>query len=385
MRLRPDMSFDILGPARSALRSQPELISPDVFTSERVRWIELPIVPNALVTRYDFNFSAISAALRGTHYDIAYINDPLLLRAYMAVFHVIGGRRPRFVVHSHFIDNPEQPKFPISASLWMGQLEAACRADYNFWQCESALNTFLQSAQRWLSREQLCSIRAKSRPWDDGYSRAEIRMTPDLSNVRFDVNELQRIASTSVVLFVPNRVGGMGRSSDYTNCGKFLYELLPSIRESCNGGLTIIAGNPSQKFSNAELVTDCGVHDLVPDALNRDELRCVMRAAHVVVGLYDQDAYGGTASREAIELGAAPLWLDLNEYALLATRAGFPWLAKPDFTDIASVAGSIVERIRHKDPAFVCQRDRLLAMVRSTCSYEATTPDVMHDLTGDES
>jgi hypothetical protein len=96
---------------------QPETISPDVFASGRVRWIEIPIIANALVTRYDFNFTAIAAALRGTQYDLVYVNDPMLLRSYMAVFHTLGGKRPRFVVHSHFIDNPESPKLQKNSNV----------------------------------------------------------------------------------------------------------------------------------------------------------------------------------------------------------------------------------------------------------------------------
>lgn len=384
LRLHTGMRFDVLGPHRGALRMQPETISPDVFASGRVRWIEIPIIANALVTRYDFNFTAIAAALRGTQYDLVYVNDPMLLRSYMAVFHTLGGKRPRFVVHSHFIDNPESPKFPTDASLWMGQLEAACRADYNFWQCESALNTFLSSAQGWLSREKLTDVRRRSRPWDDGYSQAEINVTPDVSQLRFQPNELRRLAASSTVLFVPNRVGSRGRSSDYTNCGKFLFELLPSIRDAYAGRLTVIAGNPSQKFSNIELVTECGVHDLVPDALNRDELRFVMRESHIVVGLYDQDAYGGTASREAIELGATPLWIDTNEYALLAGRAGFSYLARPDFSDIAHVAARIASGISDGDAELHAASARLRSVVRRTCSYESTTQDVLTDLVGQQ-
>jgi len=144
----------------------------------------------------------------------------------------------------------------------------------------------------------------------------------------------------------------------------------------------VIAGNPSQKFSNAELVTECGVHDLVPDALNRDELRYVMRLAHVVVGLYDQDAYGGTASREAIELGAVPLWIDNYEYSLLAGRATFEPLARPDFSDIVDVAERIILGVRGKDPALLAATSRLKNVVQHTCSYEMTTPNVLSDLIG---
>jgi hypothetical protein len=126
------------------------------------------------------------------------------------------------------------------------------------------------------------------------------------------------------------------------------------------------------------------VHDLVPDALNRDELRFVMRESHIVVGLYDQDAYGGTASREAIELGATPLWIDTNEYALLAGRAGFSYLARPDFSDIAHVAARIASGISDGDAELHAASARLRSVVRRTCSYESTTQDVLTDLVGQQ-
>ena len=175
------------------------------------------------------------------------------------------------------------------------------------------------------------------------------------------------------MIFVPNRVGGRGRSSDYTNCGKFLFDLLPAIRERSGGELTIIAGNPSQKFSNAELVTSCGVHDLIPDAPNRDELKMIMRTSNIVVGLYSDDQYGGTASREAIELGATPLWIDNHEYSLLAKRADFKLLAKDDFSDIVDVAARLITAVRDEDQELRHATSRLRDVVRNTCSYESTT------------
>jgi len=393
LKLSRDLRVTVLGPKRDRLRTQPEDVSQDVFGDVRVSYVEQRLIPNALATRYDFDMLDMARALRldeqkvgiDEPYDVAYINDPMHLRNYMALFMLYGKRRPRFVVHSHFIDNPESPKFPADASLWYGQLEAAARADYNFWQCASALNVFLGSAQRFLTRDQLTLIRKKSEPWDDGYSASEIRAPFDERNIRFDLGKLRAAHDSSVVLFVPNRVGVKGRSSDYTNCGRFLFEILPTIRASlvsASPNITIIAGNPSQKISNAELAASCGTMTLVPDALNRDELKAVMSLSHIAVGLYDQDSYGGTASREAIELGCVPLWIRNYEYSRLALASGFSRLARPDFSDMTDFAVSLIRSVAARDEALRLERERLARIVREQCSYEATTSRAAERLFG---
>lgn len=392
LKLRQNISVFITGPQRNTLKTQPEVVSHDVMCDSRVHYIPITLIPNALATRFDFNVLEIATALKLREqkakiekpFDIVYINDPMHLRNFAAMFFLYGAKRPRFVVHSHFIDNPECPKFPTDVSLWLGQLEAAQKADWNFWQCASAYNVFLQSARQFLTAKQISVISKKSTPWDDGYSASEMQTEPDLRNVRFDVNALKSLRENELILFVPNRVGGRGRSSDYTNCGKFLFDILPQIKAASHLKFSVIAGNPSQKFSNKELQDECGVLPLVADSFNRDELKVVMQHSHIIVGLYDQDTYGGTASREGIELGCAPLWNRNFEYFRLALASGYlNYLCKADFSDIVNSTIKLMHNIKHKDQTFLGAQKQLQEIVREQCSFERTTQYCIQHLFGE--
>lgn len=61
LKLKPDIVIDILGPKRDTLITQPEFISPDIFTNVNVNWIEIDLIPNAVITRFDFDFDNIAA------------------------------------------------------------------------------------------------------------------------------------------------------------------------------------------------------------------------------------------------------------------------------------------------------------------------------------
>lgn len=405
-----ELNVDVLGPKRNQLRTQPEELNPELFADNRVRYVEIGIVPNALATRYDFNFEEISHALAlDAHktalvlrYDYVYINDPMHLRNFKAMFSLKAGYQPKFIVHSHFVDNPEAPKFPTDASLWLGQCEAAIRADYNFWQCESALSTFLTSMSNTFKHSVVNDVAEKSTPYDDGYSIAEITSPVNLSKVRIDMMRFDELTKNKTIIFVPNRVGGMGRSSDYTNCGKFMFELLPLLRKQ-RQDFVVIAGNPSQKFSNSELEMICGDNGyikLTEDGFTRDEYKWVAAKSHIVVGLYKDDAYGSTASRECIELGCLPLWLCVNEYKLLATQAGnYPYVVNFDFGNFVSVAENMLRMfagievynvgVTTMTPYLRAQEHNnitseklkaLQAIVRSCCSYEHTTQNALKQI-----
>lgn len=379
----PDVKIDVLLPKRSGFRTQPESINPDLPWGDRLFVVEVNVVPNALATRYNFNVEETINALklRTSHYayDAVYVNDPMHLRNLKAAFHLGGRQQPKFYVHSHFVDVPSCPKFPTDASLWLGQCEAAVKADWNFWQCESAMREFEVEARKIYRDEVVDDIMKKSSPWDDGYSYTEITSPPNMSNVRFDPDVLNKLSSAGKkIIFVPNRIGGLGRSSDYTNCGKFMFEILPKLREArpLDNDYVVIAGNPSQKILNSELQEMCGKWgyvNLVPDALTRDEFKVVARCADVAVGLYDKDTYGGTAARECIELGCLPLWIDVNEYSKIAREASASHLlAKPDFSDLHTKLSYILD---HIDEGRVCLSDvvHLRSVVRQKCSYESTT------------
>lgn len=407
LKLNPDLYIDVTGPDMDEGHEQcithPVDVNPDLWErygcdgENRLNYIGYRILPNALVTRYDFDWPTVAIALdlgmqkigRKPKYDVVYVNDPMQLRNLKAVFHVIGGYQPRFVVHSHFIDDPSCPKFPKEASLWLGQCEAAIRADYNFWQCGSSMDVFFKEMREFFTPSVVEYVRQKSSPWDDGYSSEEINVPVNMDNLRFDPSIFDRWKSERKrVIFVPNRIGGRGKSSDYTNCGKFMFDVLPQLAAQRIGkGLNVetdfvvIAGNPSQKFLNPELEAECGKHgyvSLVPDAFNRDEFRFVAKNSDIAVGLYDADSYGGTAARECIDLGCVPLWIDKYEYSRLAREAGYDgFLAQVDFSDLAKTAGRLLTALSDRDPSLFDAVKKLQRVVKDRCSYESTTPIAM--------
>jgi len=383
LKILPDLKIDVMGPLLDQLITSPYHLNKDLFESyeDRLRYVPHRIMPNALATRFDFDFTGLSDILNlrdpETRPDVVYLNDPMHLRNFKALFEVNVKQQPKFFVHSHFIDNPECPKFPTDASLWLGQCEAALRADYNFWQCESSMNVFFESFSKTYNETSLNIVKSKSSPWDDGYSSEEINSKIDFSNVRFNIDHFKNITKDKIVIFVPNRIGGQGRSSDYTNCGKFMFEILPKLREKRND-FVVIAGNPNQKFSNEELTSMCGHNgyvSIVPNALTRDEFKLVVKNSHISVGLYDQDSYGGTVARECVDLGCLPLWLDNYEYSTIARDAGYRYLARPDFSNIVDVASGLIDRVKVDGGLWRgIIVDELRKVVRQRCSYEKTTP-----------
>lgn len=400
LKLNPELDITVMGPnlgndgRERQVITDPWDINPDLWSKfgyegeNRLHYFEHNIIANALVTRYDFNWTTLARGLnlgmqkigQEPKWDVVYVNDPMHLRNFRAMFHVVGGYQPFFAVHSHFIDNPECPKFPTEASLWLGQCEAAIKADFNFWQCESAMEVFFESMGKQFQSHIVDAVRAKSLPWDDGYSVEEINSPINEKNLRFDIKRLKAWRKEGkAIIFVPNRIGGRGRSSDYTNCGKFMFELLPELRKR-RQDFVVLAGNPSQKFFNYELEAECGPHgyvSLVPDAFNRDEFKCVARHSSIAVGLYDQDSYGGTAARECVELGCLPLWLDNYEYSSIA-RGGYPFLARADFSDLVDVAEFMLKVINEGDGRTASRwLLHLQKVIRERCSYEATTPAAM--------
>lgn len=394
LRLNQELDITVMGPRIDQLITSPFGVNPDLWLrhgldgDDRLHYVEQTILPNALATRYDFNWEEISSALMlpehrkdvDRRFDVMYINDPMLLRNYMALFHVVGGYQPRFFVHSHFIDEPRRPKFPKEASLWLGQCEAAIRANYNFWQCESAMNVFFDEMRRWYSDATVANVLNKSTAWDDGYSISEITSKIELRNLRFSINAWNEMTAGKTVVFVPNRIGGRGRSSDYTNCGKFVFDVLPELHRR-RQDFVVITGNPSQKFSNDELHAECAVNghiNLVPNAFTRDEYRFVANNSDIVVGLYNVDAYGGTAARECVDMGAWPLWIDNFEYASIAREAGYEeYLARPDMSNIVDKMEKLMNDIDNQPGTLRRLQRDLKAVVRQRCSYESTTPCMM--------
>lgn len=362
------------------------------YGENRLLYLDCKVIPNALVTRYDFDWKSLSEALElgkqkhflKSKYDVVYINDPMHLRNFKALFHVEGGYQPKFFVHSHFVDVPSCPKFPSEASLWLGQCEAAIKADWNFWQCESALIEFAREARKIFNGQVVDDIISKSSPWDDGYSTTEINSLVNYKNVRFNPKIFDQLREQNKsIIFVPNRIGGKGRSSDYTNCGKFMFELLPKIR-AFRDDFVVIAGNPSQKILNVELEKACGENgyiSLVPDTFNRDEFKAVAANSDIALGLYDQDTYGGTAARECVELGCVPLWLDIHEYSSITQMVpGWPWLVNADFSNFTESLNYLLSCLQRDNLGVNKLLSNLQKVVRERCSYESTTPLMMQKM-----
>jgi hypothetical protein len=387
LKLVPDIQIDILMPKRKTLLTQPEQITPDLFKTGQVHLIEIDILPNALATRYDFNFEEISNKLVFDHkeygkYTHVFINDPMLLRNYKALFMLQAKYRPKFICHSHFIDNVESPKFPQEASLWFGQMEAAYKADVNFFQCESAMNIFFESASKWLTQEKLDEIKAKSWPWDDGYSHDEMSSPINFDNIRFDLEKFIEDTQGKTILFVPNRVGGsykgQYRSSDYTNCGKFLFEIMPELWK-CRQDFVVIAGNPNQKFTNDEVAELCpAYYKLVDDAFNRDEYKMLCRVGHdISVSLYSMDAFGGTSNRELLDLGSIPLMTNCNEYADIAKNVDWPQelMINSDLSNALEVTNRLIEFVKESIELGYLERwkDLFSNEVYRRSAYESTT------------
>lgn len=405
LKLNPEFHIDIMGPRTSPHKHESQVIThprdvnPDLWEKYgpegegRLSYIGHKIIPNALATRYDFDFEGIARILRlkehkndaSLRYDAIYINDPMLHRNFKALFFVKAGYVPKLFVHSHFIDDPNCPKFPKEASLWLGQCEAAIKADFNFWQCESSMEVFFKEFAEFYMPTVVQYVREKSLPWDDGYSTEEINTPVNMKNVRFDPKVFDGWRKQGKkVIFVPNRIGGRGRSSDYTNCGKFMFDILPELWKR-NGNFVVLAGNPNQKFFNHELEKECGPHgyvSLVPDAFTRDEFKFVAKNSDIAVGLYDQDSYGGTVARECIDLGCVPLWLDNFEYSSIAREAGdWPYLVKPDFSDIVVKTSFLLTALKIGDPEqFVKWKKKFRDVVLKRCSYESTTPKAMEKM-----
>lgn len=409
LRLNPeDLQIDVMGPKlydsyrenASQVVAMPKEVNPTLDwhylygyvdpTKEdrgRLNYIQHEVIPNALATRYDLNFDLLSRLIgiqnHKAHpelkYDAVYLNDPMHLRNFKAMFYLMGGYQPRFYVHSHFVDVPEVPKFPRECSLWLGQCEAALKADYNFWQCESAMLQFFDSMGKWFTQDVIDDVRAKSLPWDDGYSMMETTDAVDESKMRFTQEEWQAKTDGKVVLFFPNRISPS--SNDYTNGMRFMFKLLPQLWER-RQDFVVVCGNPNQKFPNKELEEKCGKFgyiNLAPDTFNRDEYKFVGRRADIALGLYDQDPYGGTAARELAELGCVPLWLDNYEYSSLAEEAGISHLlAKADFSDFLDKACELIEACKKSQRHLRSHITRdLTKVVRNRCAYEMTTKKVM--------
>jgi hypothetical protein len=375
----PELLVDILVPMDDQTLTSPESLTKGIPGFDRVTFLRQRLSDHAIKTRYDFHFRHMETVLRlyASQYTHVYINDPMLFRHFKAVFFMCFKSKPKFIVQNHFIDEPKCPKFPTDVSMWHGQVEAALRADVNVFFGEQLKQDLLGSMEEHYSTSAIEQVRQKTLVWKGCYSTTEINTPVDMTDLRFDPNH-EVFDGSKIVVLVPNRVGGMGRSSDYTNAGHFLFEVANKVYEQ-RQDFVVIAGNPNQKFSNEELGQLCKpLVNLVPDTFRRNEFRFIGSRAHINVGLYNQDTHGGTAWRECIDLGTLPLSNDMHEYKHFFDMVNYPFRVKNDLSNCAEVFNDLLDYIK-SGRDWETQRD-LRAAVVGECSYENSAAQNMRDL-----
>ncbi len=382
----PEIKIDVIVPMpENCLESASQLLY-EHRIQDHVVLVYMPIVPSALVTRFDFPWERIKSALGAwlKEYTHVYINDPMLLRHYKALF-FLNKASPKFVIQTHFLDSPISRIVPDEVSYWHGIVEACTKADVCLWHCQSMEDVFFEALGRDYQQHIVNSIMAKSDVWKDGYSSTEINRSVDHANLRFDPKSLD----CKTVVWVPNRVGGLGKSFDYTNNGKFLFEVVPEVwRQRMGRGLhtetdfVVVAGNPNQKITNDEIVEHCPAYvKLVDGPVNRDEYRWLSARADVVVGLYTNDTNGGLASLESIDAGmAVPLFPDIYEYQVYFDAIDWPHelRIKPDLSDAAEVMNRVLDQCHLGATALKVKA--LREFIQRYASYEHTTPEMMKRL-----
>lgn len=370
----PDVKIDVIVPPEKDCTESPIQMIWEHKLQNNVNLIYVPILANALATRFDFPFSHMVSALPDLHkYTHVYVNDPMLLRHYKALF-FLQKAAPKFVVQTHFLDSPVARIAPDEVSYWHGTVEAVTKSDVCLWHCDSMYQVFLEAIEKHYKQEFYRDMVAKkSKVWKDGYSISEIRKPVEMKNLRFDPATLEG----KTVVWVPNRVGGLGKSFDYTNNGKFLFESVPELWKR-RQDFVVVAGNPNQKILNNEIAELCPAYvKLVDTAFNRDEYRWMSQRADVTVGLYTNDTNGGLASLEAIEFHAIPLFPDVYEYKVYFDAVDWPkaFRISPDLSDIVDVASDVIDRAKSKYDAKALRK-----FVREYAAYEYTTPRMMQQL-----
>lgn len=389
LKLNPELEIDLLLPLREQLMTQPEDFAPEAFESGRLHTRHIRVLPNAPATRYDFNMMELVDVLEirknltvGQYYAV-FVNDPALLPNFKAMFYLYGKYVPKFFLQIHFVDHPQwsgRQKFPAEVSLWSRQVEAMRKADINFWMCQPTADVVVQDMLTEYNLPVVTMMLDHSHIWDDGYSQYEASLPWDPKNLRFDPAEVEKKMLGKIVIFAPNRVGGRGRTSDYTHIGEFLFEKLPELRK-LRQDFVVLAGNPSQKFSNQELEAELGQYgflNIIPNAPNRDEYRWIRANSDISVHLYDTEHHGGVASRECVESGCLPLWTDCNEYKHMAEAGQYRvGMCAPDRSDLVPVLNNLMDMLRQHPAAMIKVQEQLREAVRNRCAYERTTPEAM--------
>jgi glycosyltransferase involved in cell wall biosynthesis len=308
-------------------------------------WVPL----NAVLSRYHFDLRDWRTVLIISDPEIVYMNDPCAVGNMRALLTVLN-RKALLLSQCHFLDSPQIPLVPKDCTYWNRTVEATEKADLNIWHCKT-------QELEWADLHPF--NHHKSVVWKSGHSTTLLDEPINMANLRFDP---EQVPLSTRVVWVPNRIGGLGKSFDYTNNGRFLFEELPKCKEQ---GFIVLCGNPSQKISNQELTALVPNYvELVPDALNYDEYKWCTQRADIVVSLYDKDSNGGIAVLEAIYHGAVPLMPNINEYSRYFEDADFPYGPRVN-TELSDIAESL-DCLNHwmNEPVMVDIRYKMQQAIR---------------------
>lgn len=380
IKIDENIKIDVLLPELEDCLESPIKALYDLGISlKNVHPIFIPIQANALATRYDFPWKIILEKIKSEIdlYTHVYINDPLLLPHYKALFYINTKNKPKWVLQTHFLDSPMARVVDDEISYWHGTIEACTKADVFLWHCKTMQNIFKEALLKEHNNNFVESLMKKSDVWKDGYSIAEIRKSVDMNNVRFNLTDK---CGTKTIIWVPNRVGGLGKSFDYTNNGKFLFEIVPELWKK-RQDFVVLAGNPNQKISNDEIEKNCPAYvKLVDGPLNRDEYRYLSQCADIVVGLYTNDTNGGLASLEAIEFGAVPFFPDIFEYKVYFDEVNWPAELRINPTlENAHITLDNLLNSMYSDE-INNKMDFMMSFIRKYSSYESTTQEMFNKL-----
>lgn len=373
-KLNPNIEIDVLVPERKAWGEDIRDLLGANLPGANVAEIQIPIQANAVATRYDFPMLEIKACINSCRpleeYTHVYINDPMLMRHYKSMFMLSKlNVKPMFILQTHFLDSPVDQIVPEHFSYWHGTVEGVSKADVALWHCDSMLKVFKKALSMDYTQKVSDSLLEKCAVWKDGYSISEIREPVKMSNVRFNLDTLKG----KTIVWVPNRVGGLGMSFDYTNNGAFLFEKIPQLWKQ-RQDFVVVAGNPNQKIPNDVIAEKCPAYvKLVPGALNRDEYRLLSERADIVVGLYTNDTNGGLASLESIEFGAVPLFPDVFEYKHYFDAVNWPSdkRVNPSLNNLNEVLSKLIDDVRIG--RLLEKSHQLREYVRHYAAYEHTT------------
>jgi hypothetical protein len=111
LNLDEQLQIDIIVPlhmdcVKDIIEMFPELFPTGEISHGRVRLKETTIIPNTTAAHYDFDFTTMSRLLQlklhkecsYERYTHAFIDDPILLNSYKAIFQINGDYQPKFFV-----------------------------------------------------------------------------------------------------------------------------------------------------------------------------------------------------------------------------------------------------------------------------------------------